>query len=947
MNGRPAPSEATSEFRTFFEALPGLYLVLNADLTVVAASDLYLQATRTTRADIAGRPFFEVFPRNPHDANADAVDAFRASFGRVLESRRSDAMAVQKRALRRADGSGFEERYWSPLNSPVLGSDGAVTHIIHRVEDVTELRAARDQLESRLEERTGALARSETRFARLAESGVVGIVVADTRGNVITDANDEFLRIIGYSRDDLGAGRVLISQLTPPGWEEVDATAREQFRSRGFARPWEKEYLRKDGTRVPVLVAITLADPPYCIALVTDLTERKQAEAALRRAQEAGEAEAIFRGLLEAAPDAMVIVNDAGRILLSNARTAELFGYATRELVGEPVERLVPERHRGPHLAHRERYFASRAVRPMGAGLDLHARRKDGSEFPVEISLSPLETREGTLISASIRDVTERKQTERALARAHDELEQRVAERTVRLTRTLEDLRASEARFSRLAESGIIGIITADLTGKVIHANDAFLRMSGFSRGELVAGAIQWNDLTPRDWREATDRALEELRTTGVASAYEKEYERRDGSRIPILLGAAMLTDSTSIAFMIDLTRQKRAEEALKRTEVQLRQSQKMEAVGRLAGGVAHDFNNLLSVVLSYSSTLAAELTPGDPMRADIEEIEKAGQRAAELTRQLLTFSRQEVTEPRILDINGVLANMDKMLRRILGEDVELVSLHGSGLGRIRVDPGHIEQVIMNLVVNSRDAMPRGGKLTIETKEVEFDEAYAEEHLDVTPGRYVMLAVSDTGVGMDRATQSRIFEPFFTTKERGKGTGLGLSTVFGIVKQCGGAVGVYSEPGLGTTFKVYIPRVDATADTSSVTTTPSTLAGSETILLVEDEEQIRAVARGILRKRGYHVIEARSAGEALLHCENHPGQIHLLLTDVVMPQLSGPELARRLVSARPGTKVLYMSGYPDEALLRHGAVEAGVAYLQKPLTPESLSRKVRAVLDAG
>jgi signal transduction histidine kinase/ActR/RegA family two-component response regulator len=389
----------------------------------------------------------------------------------------------------------------------------------------------------------------------------------------------------------------------------------------------------------------------------------------------------------------------------------------------------------------------------------------------------------------------------------------------------------------------------------------------------------------------------------------------------------------------------RKTEQTLHEAEEQLRHSQKLEAVGRLAGGVAHDFNNVLSVVLSYSDMVLDRLPAGDPLRGDIEEISKAGLRAAGLTRQLLTFSRQEVVETKVLALDDLLANMDKMLRRVLGEDVDIVSLHGPQLGRIRADPGSIEQVIMNLAVNSRDAMPTGGKLTIETKNMILDDVHARQHLDVAPGAYVMLAVTDTGTGMDQETQRRIFEPFFTTKGQGKGTGLGLSTVFGIVQQCHGSIWVYSEPDHGTTFKIYLPCVDADPDATTSAAESSARGGAETILLVEDEEQIRVVARTILVGLGYRVLDARNAGEALLYSENHVGTIDLLLTDVVMPQMSGPELAKRLVRDRPETKILCMSGYTDDALVRHGAIDAGIAYLQKPLTPNKLARKVRAVLD--
>jgi CheY-like chemotaxis protein len=372
-----------------------------------------------------------------------------------------------------------------------------------------------------------------------------------------------------------------------------------------------------------------------------------------------------------------------------------------------------------------------------------------------------------------------------------------------------------------------------------------------------------------------------------------------------------------------------------------------MEAVGRLAGGVAHDFNNMLSVILSYAQLLRTELRPNDPMRADLEEIAKAAQRAASLTRQLLLFSRQQVVEPKVLDLNDLLTDMDRMLRRILGEDVDLAVIQGPELGRIRADASSIEQVVMNLAVNARDAMPTGGQLTIETRNVELDDDYAREHLGSKPGHHVMLAVTDTGVGMDKDTQARIFEPFFTTKEPGEGTGLGLSTVFGIAQQSQGSVWVYSEPGKGTTFKVYFPRVNAELDARGLTRPPTTLRGHETILLVEDEEQVRNVAQDILKRSGYHVMVAQNAGEALLLCEKHTGVIHMLLTDVVMPQMSGAELAKRIAKTRPDMKVLCMSGYTDDSIVRHGVLESGVAFLQKPFTPESLMRKVREVFNAA
>jgi len=382
----------------------------------------------------------------------------------------------------------------------------------------------------------------------------------------------------------------------------------------------------------------------------------------------------------------------------------------------------------------------------------------------------------------------------------------------------------------------------------------------------------------------------------------------------------------------------------LRRSEEQLRQAQKLEAVGRLAAGIAHDFNNLLSVVLSYSEELVAELPEGSASRRDAVEIMRAGERAAELTRQLLIFSRQQMLAPKILDLNALLTNLGRMLTRVVGEDITLDLVAAADLGRVKADPGQIEQVLMNLVVNARDAMPDGGALTIETHNVDLDDAYAREHLHVEPGPYVMLSVSDTGVGMDRETQTRIFEPFFTTKGPGRGSGLGLSTVFGIIKQSQGSIWVYSEVGRGSTFKIYLPRVDAPSERPP--DADRIVGGTETILLVEDEPQVRAVVRRALERAGYAVLVAQDPDDALRLCEARQ-PIDLLLTDVVMPHMNGRELAERVRSRYPATKALFMSGYTDDAILRHGVLDAGVPFLQKPVTPALLARRVRETLDAG
>ncbi|MGB9435798.1 MAG: PAS domain S-box protein [Candidatus Acidiferrum sp.] len=551
-----------------------------------------------------------------------------------------------------------------------------------------------------------------------------------------------------------------------------------------------------------------------------------------------------FRALLEAAPDAMVIANEHGEISLVNAQTEKLFGYNREELLGQPVEMLVPDRYRGGHEHHRKGYTDSPRLRPMGAGRELFGLRKDGSEFPVEISLSPFRSEEGMLVFSAIRDITLQKKAQDELREAKDALETRVQERTAEL----------------------------------VTANEAL-------QGEIVQRELA---MRQRDSEQERARRLEE----------------------------------------------------------QLLLSQKMEAIGRLAGGIAHDFNNLLGVILGNAEMMIKSGPPGAPHVERVEQIKLAGEEAASVTRQLLAFARQQVSEPQLLDLNIVLTDLEPLLRRIVEENIRMEMVLARDLGDIKNDRSLLSQVILNLVANARDAMNKGGRLLIETSNTYLGEAYARDHLDVIPGPYVQLSVTDSGEGMDKETVSRIFEPFFTTKEQGSGSGLGLATVYGIVRQSGGHIWVYSEPGRGTTFKIYLPRASGVLDEEAKKNQDEGVSsGTETILLVEDSKLLARVTKDFLASAGYRVLMAAEAAEALHLAEEYPGQIHILLTDVVMPHMNGRELSEELLKKRPEVKVLYMSGHTAGVISQNALLDEDVAFIEKPFTHDGLARKIRQLLE--
>jgi two-component system cell cycle sensor histidine kinase/response regulator CckA len=605
-----------------------------------------------------------------------------------------------------------------------------------------------------------------------------------------------------------------------------------------------------------------------------------------------------------------------GRYLDCNEAYARIYGYASREevLASSSLARYA-------HAAEREERLAKLRKERLFTNKETLQRRKDGSSIWVLHNLALLKDEQGNeFIEGTILDVTERKRAEAEILEWKNRYEAAVlASRQIIYDW---DPRTNRVTFGVNLEA-----------------------ILGYPSDEIGGVKNRWRELIHPDDLERYVKEMDRVQAIGTEPLHiEYRVRKKNGPYFTVKDEGNYILDGSEkaghlVGFITDITEQRMLEE-------QLRQSQKMEAVGRLAGGLAHDFNNLLTVIKGYSRMVLDDPRREEKVRANVEHIDSAAERAASLTRHLLAFSRKQVLQPKVIDLNLLIENLDKMLRRLIGEDILVVTATAETLGSVKADPGQIEQVIMNLVVNARDAMPNGGKLTIETANVELDADYAREHEGVRPGRYIMLAVSDTGSGMDLQTQARIFEPFFTTKELGRGTGLGLSTVYGIVKQSGGHIWVYSELNRGTTFKIYFARVDDPAGKvqhparSGVPT-----EGHETLLLVEDDEQVRELTHSVLVACGYHVLLAENGQAALKICEQHGRDIDLLVTDVVMPGISGREVASQVTARWPNIKVLYMSGYTENSIVHHGVLENGTFFLAKPFTPTTLANKVRGVLD--
>jgi PAS domain S-box-containing protein len=845
-----------------------------------------------------------------------------------------------------------------------------------------EVRRKRREADHEVARQRELVARGEDSYRAMFESSPMPMWTFDRETLAFVTVNDAAIRHYGYSREEfLG---MTLADIRPI--EDVDALRADVARARGLTERQVWRHRKKDGSVIAVEIRgndLVIDGRRVRLALINDVTEREQP--ARRPA---------FLWIAFAALLAVAILSVFGtqRLVATMGRV----DHTHRLLEALDIVALQFD-----DLAD--------AAQPLtGLAPALEAVRRELTLDLTDDNAAQLERFAGLqkALATHSRPDFERvlaTMTENArsmLAEQHDATERQVAyERITQLAATFVSLILLWLAFSRLSREARLrrfaekvsreseeslatmlhsigdGVIATDVDGKIVRLNRVAEELTGWAASEALGRPFAdvfriVDSRTKEPARNPVARVLSEGVTVNLDD--DTTLIAKNGAEIPIADSAAPIRDSLDrIAGAVLVFRdasaereyaerlrglneelERRVEErtsALQKTEAQLLQSQKMEAIGRLAGGIAHDFNNLLSVIISFSEMLIEDAErdhlPAN-VTSDLDEIKKAGLRAADLTRQLLAFSRQQVLAPKLVDLNDIVAGMEKLLRRVIGADITLRVVRSSDGVLVKVDPGQIEQVIMNLVVNARDAMPRGGKLTIEVSRADLGEEFAAAHRGIKPGAYMQLAVTDTGTGMSKEVQAQIFEPFFTTKEKGKGTGLGLSTVFGIVQQSGGTVWVYSEPGHGTTFKIYLPVAQ---DAAVTTTAPAPVArprGSETILLVEDEPGVRAIARGILSRAGYKVLEAEDGATALRVFESTQEPIHLVLTDVVMPGMSGRELVEELAKREPGLKVLFMSGYTDDTVVHHGVLDRGFAFLQKPIMPDALGKKVREVLDA-
>jgi PAS domain S-box-containing protein len=866
--------ESERRYQALFESAGDAILVMRGE-RFVDCNPKALQLFGCTREQLVGQTPFAFSP----PGQADGSDSREAGLQRIERALRGEVDSFDWRC-QRLDGSVFEAQI-----TLTRLDETESQHLLAHVRDVTHSREAERKMRE-----------SEARFRGIFGSAGIGMAVVDMRGRLI-ESNPALRTMLGYSESELAG--MAFADFTHPG--DVDADVHlftELMQGKRESYQIEKRYLRKDGQIVWGMLTASLVrspngEPQDCLGMAEDITGRKRAEAARRESEER------FRILFECAPDGYYLLDLNGVFRDGNRAAEQLVGYRREEIIGKTLQEagLLS----AGELEKAVRLLAG-CARGDAVDEEFQLVRKDGGTVDVEIRALPIDTADGKAVLGAVRDITGRKRVEQAL-------------------------RESEEASRTIIETAPDGVYIVAETGQIVEVNEAACRQVGYSREHLLQSRLC--DIVAPRLAESAARRLQE-RASGM---FETAHLRADGTEVPLELSVRYLIfrgQPAWLAIARDITERKQAEKEHASLKQQLERAQKLESVGRLAGGVAHDFNNLLTVINGYSDLVLNELREGDPLRDHVEEVRKAGERAAGLTRQLLAFSRQQIVEPRPLNLNAIVADSGNMLRRLLGEDVELVTDLDPSLGVVMADLGQVHQVLMNLAVNARDAMPHGGTLTVKTANAELDESFAAGHPGIIPGRFAMLAVTDTGTGIGEEIQGHIFDPFFTTKPEGEGTGLGLSTVYGIVRQCGGAIAVTSEPGRGAAFQVYLPRTDATVGIADVPSpSAAKLRGSETILVVEDQEPVRRFTVRVLKNYGYRILEAAQAGEAMLLAERYSGPIHLMLTDVVMPLSTGRELAERLRPLRPHMRVLYMSGHAAE-YISHGELldPGGVVHRQ-------------------
>lgn len=918
-----ALQHSEEHFRSLVESSSDSIVILSPDGLIRYQNPSVERLLGYSAEDVIGRDAFSLI--HPEDLPA-ALGAFEYT----LKNSRLD-QPVELR-LRAKDGE------WRSVE--VVGSRLRKTG-----NDSGLVVSCRDLSERRMTER--ALLESEAKFRAVAEMATAVIYILNESGKWIY-VNPAAERVLEYSREEM-LGRSPAMIIHPDHKEVAAARAKARFKGWENSEHYELKIITKSG-KVRWLdysaILINFGGERAILGTAHDITALKRNEllqrALYRISEQASSAEdldTLYQSIHEIIGELMEARNFYIALWepASERITFPYFRDERNALPPEPIPRS--QGLAGYVLRTGQPLLATGEVLKelVGAG------ELDPAGFESQVWLGvPLRFGESVIGVLALQSydaaITYGEQEKYILTF----VSQHVAS-ALRRKRHEDALRESESRYRSLVQSAVHGMYYSSIDDKFEYVNQALVKMLGYDSEEEVLRLKLSTDLyvDPEERRQL----VEKHRNSTEVRWAEVSWKRKDGKIIQVRAAGRTKINEKGEATGFEMIVEDLAERRM--LEEQLRQSQKMEAVGRLAGGIAHDFNNLLTVIKGYSELILSELKQGDdPLRLEAEEVKKAADRAGALVRQLLAFSRRQVLTPKVIDLNALVSNMDNLLRPLLREDIHLRAILHPNLGKIKADPGQMEQVIMNLAVNARDAMPRGGKLTLETVNVELDPTYVREHAEMNPGQYIMLAVSDNGIGMDETTRLRVFEPFFTTKETGKGTGLGLSTAYGIVKQSGGYIWVYSEPGRGTTFKIYLPRVDAQPEAVRRQESAfSSYRGTETVLILEDEDGVRALVRHMLHKQGYTVLETKRGQDAIHLCRHHQGPIHLLLADVVLEQMSGREVAEQLSLMRPGMKTLYISGYTDDAIVHHGVLSHEMPFLQKPFTAEGLIKKVRQVIE--